>query len=409
MRPPIGFLLYYLYSGFISGGCIMSKIIFLILLLAPAFTWAGDSPAPNAYKTIASDLLKDCTGTDKAVAVAGFSYSDGRDSRDGGVVAERITTELVKLKKFQVIERKEIEKVFEELKLQRSGAIDPDYAKEIGKMLGADWVVVGTLTELPNKQLELNTRLVGVESGEIINAGNARLRKDWLDQYRKLLNEQNKIILKNSKDAQVFYEKGVMYADLEEYDNAIGSFGIAININPAYLKAYFGRGNAYENNGESDKAIKDLSEAIAIDPKYTEAYFIRGKAYGEDENDKAIEDYSKAIAINSKYAEAYFFRGLAYAQTGELDKAIEDLSKAIAIDPKNAVACLAYVTRGTAYAHKGEYDKAIEDFSKAIAINPKYAAAYYNRGVVYVKNEEWDKAMPDMNMAKQLEPGKYHY
>ena len=316
----------------------MKKIIVLILLLAPAFAWAGDSPAPNAYKTIASDLLKDCTGTDKAVAVAGFSYSDGRDSRDGGVVAERITTELVKLKKFQVIERKEIEKVFEELKLKRSGAIDPDYAKEIGKMLGADWVVVGTLTELPNKQLELNTRLVGVESGEIINAGNARLRKDWLDQYRKLLNEQNKIILKNSKDAQVFYEKGVMYADLEEYDNAIGSFGIAININPAYLKAYFGRGNAYENNGESDKAIKDLSEAIAIDPKYTEAYFIRGKAYGEDENDKAIEDYSKAIAIN-----------------------------------------------------------------------PKYAAAYYNRGVVYVKNEEWDKAMPDMNMAKQLEPGKYHY
>jgi len=64
----------------------MKKIIILTLLLAPAFAWAGDSPKPNVYKTLASELLKDCTGTDKAVAVAGFSYSDGRDSRDGGVV-----------------------------------------------------------------------------------------------------------------------------------------------------------------------------------------------------------------------------------------------------------------------------------------------------------------------------------
>ena len=89
----------------------MKKIFILILLIAPAFALAGDNPKTNVYRTISEELLKDCTGVDKAVAVAGFSYSDGRDSRDGGVVAERITTELVKLKKFKVIERKEIEKV----------------------------------------------------------------------------------------------------------------------------------------------------------------------------------------------------------------------------------------------------------------------------------------------------------
>ena len=132
----------------------MTKIIISLLLIAPVFASAAPAQAEaktNIYRTITDDLLKDCTGVNKTIAVAGFSYSDGRDSRDGGVVAERITTELVKLKKFKVIERKEIEKVFEELKLQRSGAIDSDSAKDIGKMLGADWVVVGTLTELPDK------------------------------------------------------------------------------------------------------------------------------------------------------------------------------------------------------------------------------------------------------------------
>ncbi|HAH32476.1 MAG TPA: hypothetical protein DCL44_09220, partial [Elusimicrobia bacterium] len=222
----------------------MTKIIIFLLLIAPGFATAAPADVkpnkaraeaknnPDVYRTIAGDLLKDCTGANKAIAVAGFSYSDGRDSRDGGVVAERITTELVKSKKFKVIERKEIEKVFEELKFQLSGAVDQDSAQKIGKMLGANWIVVGTLTELPDKQLELNVRLVSVESGEILSASNSQIEKDWLDQYRKLLAEQNKVIEKNSKDAQAFYKQGIMYTDLGEYDNAIASFGVAISISP---------------------------------------------------------------------------------------------------------------------------------------------------------------------------------
>jgi len=180
------------------------------MLFIPIFAQAASAESvkkANAYRLIADELLKDCTGADKAIAVVGFSYSDGRDSRDGGVVAERITTELVKIKKLKVVERKEIEKVFSELKFQLSGAINPDSAKEIGKMLGVDLVILGTLTELPDKRLELNARTVGVESGEITSAASSRIEKDWLDQYRKLLEGQNKAVEKSSKDAGYFRER----------------------------------------------------------------------------------------------------------------------------------------------------------------------------------------------------------
>ncbi|HNW44080.1 MAG TPA: FlgO family outer membrane protein [Elusimicrobiales bacterium] len=178
----------------------MTATLIAAVLFIPALAQAerpsGDTnktapvTASKAYGQLAGELLKDLTGADKAIAVAGFSYSDGRDSRDGNVVAERITAELVKAQKVKVIERKEIEKVFQELKLQRSGIIDSDSARNIGKMLGADWVVVGTLTELPDAQLELNARLVGAGSGEIVNAAAARLEKDWVDQYSKTLDEK---------------------------------------------------------------------------------------------------------------------------------------------------------------------------------------------------------------------------
>ena len=404
----------------------MAKIIIFLLLIAPGFAIAAPAVSvksqnaqaetknkTDVYRTIAGELLKDCTGAGKAVAVAGFSYSDSRDSRDGGVVAERITTELVKSKKFKVIERKEIEKVFEELKLQRSGAINPDSAKEIGKMLGADWVVVGTLTELPDKHLELNTRLVSVESGEIINAANARLKKDWLEQYKKMLNEQNKAIEKNTKDAKAFYERGVINTDLTEYDNAIAAFSIALTINPTYMEAYRGRGLAYHNKGENDKAIEDLSKAIEIGPKNADAYNYRGFAYGmKGEYDKAIEDYSSAIAINPKYEDAYIARGRNYTLKGDYDKAIGNYSELIAINPKDA---LSYSLRGYVYQKKGEVDKAeadfkksssllIEEYSNAIEVNPKDAEAYLKRGSAYADKGEYDKAISDFTKATEIKP-----
>ena len=68
----------------------MTKILILLLLTTSVFAKAAPSSdvKPNIYQIISSDLLKDCTSVDKKIAVAGFSYSDGRDSHDGGVVAD---------------------------------------------------------------------------------------------------------------------------------------------------------------------------------------------------------------------------------------------------------------------------------------------------------------------------------
>lgn len=134
----------------------------------------------STYRALADSLLKNGSGEGKAVAVAGFSYTDGRPSGDGSVISERLTTELVKRTGLKVLERKAIEKMLEELKLQSSGAINQDSAKRVGKMLGADWVAVGTLSELQGNLIELNARLVNVESGEIISAVSGQVEKNWL-------------------------------------------------------------------------------------------------------------------------------------------------------------------------------------------------------------------------------------
>jgi len=381
----------------------MMKIFILVFLLAiPSLTFAADSSSKNSYQTIIRDLLKDCGGTSKLVAVAGFSYADGHDSGDGDIVAERITTELVKIKKNRVIERKEIQKVFEELKFQHSGAINSDSAKEIGKMLGAEWVIVGTLTELPNKELELNARMVGVESGEIVSAASGQIEKNWMGQYKKMLDVQNQLIEKKPKDAQMFYQRGVVYSDLREYDNALGSFGVAISLDPTYLSAYLGRGNVYYAKEDFDKAIEDFSKAIAIDSEFAGAYYERGLAYyKKGQYDKGIEDLLRVILSAPENASAHSALGIIYAAKGEYDKAIKEHSIALEIDSKDAGE---YSNRGGSYIQKGELDKGIQDFSKALEINPGETVIHVNRGIAYSQKREWSKAIADFSAAISLNP-----
>lgn len=198
----------------------MFRIIVCAMLFAPAFALAevpaGGRPRAEkkeaavktaTYRQIADELLKNCEGRDKAIAVAGFSYSDKRDSRDGSVIVERLTTALVKLKKIRIIEREEIEKVFAELKLQESGAVGTDSIKSAGKMLGVDWMILGTLTELEGRKIEVNARLVAVASGEIINAYNGAVNKDWREKPAMERTAENEL---RESDELKEYDKAIL-------------------------------------------------------------------------------------------------------------------------------------------------------------------------------------------------------
>ena len=183
------------------------KILLTLLLFCSAASAGAAGLGP--YREVARELLKNAAGADKKIGVANFTYPDGRVSGDGDVISGRITTELVRLKKFKVTERKEIEKVFLELKLQSSGAIGADSIKDLGKTLGADWLILGTLTELPGRRIEVSARLVGVESGEILSAHSVKVKKDWRDKPAG-----------EPKGEHGFKDGG----DLKEYDKAIRSY-----------------------------------------------------------------------------------------------------------------------------------------------------------------------------------------
>jgi len=63
------------------------------------------------------------------------------------VLVDMIATSLTKSRKFDVVERQRLGEIFDEQNLGASGAVDPSTAANIGKLKGADYLLLGTVTE----------------------------------------------------------------------------------------------------------------------------------------------------------------------------------------------------------------------------------------------------------------------
>lgn len=109
----------------------------------------------------------------KTIAIKDFEVIIGTNKSIAQYVQEDITTVLANSGYFNVVERVKLKSVLDELKLSQSGSIDPDSAKQVGKLLGADIILTGTLAATGD-EWNTNLRLINTETGLITAAFNKR-------------------------------------------------------------------------------------------------------------------------------------------------------------------------------------------------------------------------------------------
>jgi TolB-like protein len=111
-------------------------------------------------------------GDRMSVAVLPFD-SKGLGSELGSIdLLDKLITGFVNINRFKVIERALLEKILEEQKLGMSGVLDASTAAEIGKGIGVDAVIVGSVTRA-NNALSIDARLIDTETAAIITAKDA--------------------------------------------------------------------------------------------------------------------------------------------------------------------------------------------------------------------------------------------
>jgi curli biogenesis system outer membrane secretion channel CsgG len=130
------------------------------------------------------------TGPKRRVGVVDFENKTAYGQRLGTAASDILVTELAKSGKFIVVERDKMGRLLEEQKLGLTGAVDPKTAAQMGKLLGLNAIVTGSISQFgvattgsdylltqTKKQVAsctVDVRVVDVETGQIIWADSGK-------------------------------------------------------------------------------------------------------------------------------------------------------------------------------------------------------------------------------------------
>ncbi len=85
-------------------------------------------------------------------------------------IADMLITDLSKIKAFKVVERERLNDVMEELRLNQSDAVDQSTAQKMGKLLGAQTLLLGSFVNFYGSKMRVDLRIVETETGLTLKA-----------------------------------------------------------------------------------------------------------------------------------------------------------------------------------------------------------------------------------------------
>jgi curli biogenesis system outer membrane secretion channel CsgG len=118
----------------------MSRILRVVCILFLLAMTCAAQPAPQKKRVAVLDFDY---GTVRSYVTAIW----GSDQDVGKGVADLLVQKLVQDGKYRVIERKQLEKILAEQNFNNSDRADPATASRIGKVLGVDAIIVGSITK----------------------------------------------------------------------------------------------------------------------------------------------------------------------------------------------------------------------------------------------------------------------
>ena len=158
-----------------------------VLLASLIATGCSPSTSVKQKQAMTIDNDKKMVGLKRRIGVVDFENKTTYGAnRLGTSASDILITELAKSGKFIVVERDKMGKLMEEQKLGMSGAIDPNTAAKMGKILGLNAIVTGAIsqfgettdgsqyliTQSKRQQVKatVDIRVVDVETGQILYA-----------------------------------------------------------------------------------------------------------------------------------------------------------------------------------------------------------------------------------------------
>ncbi len=338
-----------------------------------------------------------------------------------------------------------------EQKFKSSGYTDVedlqvDEIKEISKLMLADVIIMGSISETNTGVYNISMRFYSTRSEElkqisfnVLKEKNARW-KSLEDNFMKDLdgfisNEMDKIfniatnyyMNQNYVDAErtlktviglkpdkreAHYYLANTYMKTQKYDLAEQSFLKSLELQPDDQQTIITLIELYDTTNQPEKRIRLMEQLATANDDY-ELWLAVGNLYSQSGNNaKARESFQKALQINPDYSTAIVRLGFMYYDEENYVEAIPLLEKAFDQAPDNDI-----IGRRLAisYQKSNRLDQAIARYEGLIKNDPNNVQAYLNVIGLYrtqasdatdpkVVNQLNQKAIDTINALKKVDP-----
>jgi TolB-like protein len=246
--------------------------------------------------------------TEKVVAAFPFANSSegGRYAALAQAMGDMLTVPLSKSGMLRLVDRDELARVMAEQRLGALGVVNADHKTKakLGRLLGADYVLTGSVTAFDDK-LRINAHLFDVPTTRLarsveVDATTAdlmtplsRLAAELGKDLHVELPELSEDALDKAPRVNLHFMRGLGHYYAKRYDRAIAELIRTLILDPDHVDARYWNGRAYQEGGEHAHAKVEFDQFLRQFPKHDLAPEVRTRAArceAEIDKCKSVQD-----------------------------------------------------------------------------------------------------------------------
>lgn len=214
------------------------------------------------------------------------------------------------------------------------------------------------------------------EASNFFLRGNTKFKEK---EYFESIKWYTESIKKQKEFPDAYYNRGLVYQQLEKNDEALADFTTAYTQDPKFAPALFKLAETLQNLEKFDLALAESSKLVKNFPDSAANWTLQGNIQMQKELwNESMVSFDRALSIDSLSVETMINQGVVYQELNQLDLAVKMFNRAL---KQGKYQDLIYNNLGYVEIQRMHWELAKQYVQKALAVDPK--------NPLYVKN--WDR------------------
>ncbi len=231
---------------------------------------------------------------------------------------------------------------------------------------------------------------------------------DQIHKHQECIEFLNDYIDLMPYSEQAWFQLGLQYLSLKNYDEALRAFDYSSIVNPKSIAAFMQMAYCHEKLKQYQKAISVYEEALEFDDSASFTYLKMGQCYLKlSQNMLALKSFHQSIHEDPQLDKPWSEAAALYDSLGNYEEAIHYLNRAIELDSMN----VGYHKR-MAFLHiqQGKYEEAELNYEKIIQLEPAHLLNWLGYSELLIMLGEYKKGIEKLQIAvKRFERAELYY